>query len=146
MTTPKNSILMITVDNFLSNLSDYNWDVYPAFPNNMKSMSDGKTLLIISYISDEYESNVLTTEIRYPSYVFTIYHSKYALAVKAAEDMIDILYMYVPSMLEMDTQYCQQIIVKDKDLGLFDSKVGLFYSQIYVAFKLIGNFEPYIII
>jgi len=143
MTTPKNSILMITIDRFLTSLSDYDWDVYPAFPNNIKSISDKKTLLVITYISDEYESNVVTTEIRYPSYVFTIYQAKYALAVKAAEDMIDILYSYVPNQLEMDTQYCQQINIIDKNLGQFDSKVGLFYSQIYVAFKLIGDFIPY---
>ena len=134
---------MITIDRFLTSLSDYDWDVYPAFPNNIKSISDKKTLLVITYISDEYESNVVTTEIRYPSYVFTIYQAKYALAVKAAEDMIDILYGYVPNQLEMDTQYCQQINIKDKNLGQFDSKVGLFYSQIYVAFKLIGDFIPY---
>lgn len=134
---------MITIDRFLTSLSDYDWDVYPAFPNNIKSISDKKTLLVITYISDEYESNVVTTEIRYPSYVFTIYQAKYALAVKAAEDMIDILYSYVPNQLEMDTQYCQQINIIDKNLGQFDSKVGLFYSQIYVAFKLIGDFIPY---
>lgn len=73
--------------NLLAAFPDY--DIKPEFDDDTLDLDNDKVTLVIKYLGDRIEGNIITNRILHPTYTFILFTRRYLKGVSALESLIE---------------------------------------------------------